>query len=156
MPEATSTTQTIVYASAGVYDVQVVAPALIGLYRLTLALDDEAVPGHVEVRVICSDGLIELADGISCGCEAGEYLKADGTQFLNVRSAVSTDCKSTLELRRCEFETTTGSDVPLLLGPATVGAVSADNTVRGGGSLFGRDRPPPGVALTPSDDAELN
>ena len=83
-------------------------------------------------------------------------LKADGTQFLNVRSAVSTDCKSTLELRRCEFETTTGSDVPLLLGPATVGAVSADNTVRGGGSLFGRDRPPPGVALTPSDDAELN
>ena len=82
MPEATSTTQTIVYASAGVYDVQVVAPAVIGPYWLTLALNDEAVPGHVEVRVICSQGLIELADGISCGCEAGEYLKADGTQCL--------------------------------------------------------------------------
>ena len=81
-PEATSTTQAVVYASAGVYDVQVVAPAVIGPYRLTLALNDEAVPGHVDVRVICSQGLIELADGISCGCEAGEYLKADGTQCL--------------------------------------------------------------------------
>jgi len=43
-PEATSTTQAVVYASAGVYDVQVVAPAVIGLYWLTLALNDQPVP----------------------------------------------------------------------------------------------------------------
>ena len=114
--------------------------------------------------VVRNGALVELRNCVIRACSTAVLLsgtsrpalKADGTQFLNVRSAVSTDCKSTLELRRCEFETTTGSDVPLLLGPATVGAVSADNTVRGGGSLFGRDRPPPGVALTPSDDAELN
>ena len=61
---------------------QVVAPTVIGLYRLTLALEGEPITGHVDVRVICPLGLIELADGVSCGCEMGEYLKAGSTRCL--------------------------------------------------------------------------
>ena len=78
LEEAVSTTaQVVVYASAGVYDVQVAASpdALIGLYKLTLALDAEPIAGHVDVQVNCPEGLIELADGVSCGCEAGQYLE---------------------------------------------------------------------------------
>ena len=81
LQEAASMPQADVkYASAGAYDVLVktTESTLIGLYTLTLALDEEPIAGHVDVRVICPEGLIELADGISCGCEAGQYLLEGG------------------------------------------------------------------------------
>ena len=77
-PGATSTTpQDVEYVSAGIYDVTVVIgrDAPTGLYRLTLALGEEPIARHIDVQVICPKGLIELADGVSCGCEAGQYLE---------------------------------------------------------------------------------
>ena len=43
--------QVVAYAGAGVYDVQVVAPAVIGRYQLTLALGDEPIAGNISVQV---------------------------------------------------------------------------------------------------------
>jgi len=70
---------TVAYESSGVYAIDVAAMGLtIGMYELTLALDDEPIAGRVSVQVICQIGQIELSDGVSCGCAAGSYLESSG------------------------------------------------------------------------------
>ena len=53
---ATATAQAVVYASAGVYEVSVVAPSDIGYHQLSLALDDEPIDSTVSVQVTSTPG----------------------------------------------------------------------------------------------------
>ena len=65
------------YVAGGLYYAHVTVLRGLGEFELLLELGGESVPFGQPVNVSCANGQVALADGVSCGCDAGQQANAD-------------------------------------------------------------------------------